>query len=184
MISTRFDREIGRDEASEREDRRVVADEEWRQEFPDPRVWFRGVNVTTPDPAAVSSVVQLAERQGLRVVDDDQVVRLVELLRVVCRLREIPLLVVRTQSLRRALEAIVNRLRDTEEGVVAADELPVGHQSEIAEEWDLGAENLGDAASVGRRAHVQYPSAAQGTGQLAQLGDHVAGARFIPVDRL
>ena len=72
------DREVGRDEPTEREHRRVVANDERLEEAPDGRVGLGGVDVAAPDPPAWSGAVQLEQGERLRIVDHDEVVVLVE----------------------------------------------------------------------------------------------------------
>ena len=79
----------------------------------------------------------------------------------------------------------MDRLGDAEEGLVAADELPVGGEAEVAEERDLGAEDLGDTATVRRRAHVEHAAASERRRQLAEQRDGLtAGAGAVAVDGL
>ena len=54
-----------------------------------------------------------------------------------------------------------------EELVAAVDHLPLGLDAEVAEQRDVRREQLGDAAAVRGRVHVQHPRAAQRRGQLA-----------------
>jgi hypothetical protein len=83
--------------------------------------------------------VELPEREWLRIVHDDEVILLVEESRVLLRVGQVALLIRGAQPFGRTLEPVVDRLGHSEEGVVAADQLPVGCQSEVAQQRDLRA---------------------------------------------
>ena len=86
-------REVRGDEAPHGEDRGVIAVQEGPQEGPDLGVGFGGVDVAAPDPTGVPAAVQFGQREGLGVVDDDDVVAVVvERVGVARRLGEVPLL--------------------------------------------------------------------------------------------
>jgi hypothetical protein len=73
-------------------------------------------------------------------VNEDEVVLLGELGRVGPRVGEVGRLLVTGQRARRALQPIVDGLRDVEERLVAADDLPVGDNAEILEQRNDRAE--------------------------------------------
>jgi hypothetical protein len=74
----------------------------------------------------------------------------------------------------------VDGLGHCEERVVPAHEVPVGYQREVAEQRDLGAQDLRDTTAVRRGADVQHARAAQRGSKLAQRGDCL-GARIVQV---
>ena len=94
-------------------------------------------------------------------MDDDVVELALEQQRVVEHLLEVGALHRRGPLERRALQRVVHLLRDAEELVAAVDHLPLGLDAEIAQQRDVGGEQLGDAAAVRGGVHVQDP----GTGE-------------------
>ena len=113
------------------------------------------------------------QRRRLRVVDHDVVELALEEQRVVEHLLEVRALHRRGPLERRALQRVVHLLRDAEELVAAVDDLPLGLDAEIAQQRDVGGEQLGDAAAVGRGVDVEDPGA-----------DERRGGGADPLDRL
>ena len=110
----------------------------------------------------------------LRVVDDDVVVVVLELLRVERVVAVKRLLLLRRQPLGVALERVVNRLRDREELVLALDDPPLHVQADVLHEWDQGVVDLGHATPEGRRREMDDPLSLQRFGQSADLVHHPA----------
>ena len=76
-------------------------------------------------------------------------------------------------------------LRDPEERLVSADELPVGRDPEVSEQRDLRPQDLGDPAAVRCRAHVQHAASTERCGQFSKARDgFTAGTRLVAVDGL
>src|SRR5918995_5080370 len=75
-----------------------------------------------------------------------------------------------------SLQAVVDRLGNREEGLVASDQLPVGQKTQVTQEGYLGAEDLGDPAAIRGGVDVNDTRALQGSGEFAQLG-HSLGTR-------
>ena len=61
----------------------------------------------------------------------------------------------------------MHELRDAEELVAAVDHLPVGFDAEVAQQRDVGSQQLRHAAPVRRRVDVQHPGASQRRCELA-----------------
>jgi hypothetical protein len=154
-----LDRNIGWGKAAEREDRRVVALEVGLQKVPDLEVGLGGVNVAAPDPPRRPLAVQPEQGQGLGVVDYHEVILLFEQLCVAGGVGEVGLLFGRCQFAWGSLQSVVDRLGDREEGLIASDQLPVGQDTEVAQQGDLGSEDLGDPAAVGSGVDVENPRA-------------------------
>ena len=74
-----------------------------------------------------------------------------------------------------ALQRVVDLLRDGEELVAAVDDLPLGLDAEVAEQRNVGGEELGDAAAVGGRVHVEHPLARERRGE-ARIRSSVPGS--------
>ena len=104
---------------------------------------------------------QVRDRHRLRVVHDADVEALGERREV---LFDRPQVVDLHRRLPRdllvALEAVVDRLRDLEELLVAVDDAPLRGDAEVIEQRDLREEDLGDAAAVLGRVDVQDRSPA------------------------
>ena len=107
------------------EDGGVVAADRGQQEVHHRRVRRREVDVAAPDPACGRVREVVDHRHGLRVVDDDDVVVVGEVGRVLGVVAGEDLLLLRRQPLRIALDRVVDRLRDVEELVLARDDPPL-----------------------------------------------------------
>jgi hypothetical protein len=153
------------------------------------RFWIRlgRLDVAAPHPARVARALHGQHGRRLRIVDDDEVVAVLEPLGVPRRRGEVGVTVGLAQRLRIALEPVVHRLRDPEEGLVADDHLPLDVQPEVAEERHARAQQLGDAAAVRRGVQLQDPCTAQALGlAVERLQDvdrddvEVRGKRTLP----
>ena len=123
-------------------------------------MWQRQIHfVLVGRDALVARVV--AHRRGLRVVHHDVVPLAFELQRVVEHALEVDALHLRRPLDVGALQRVVHGLGDREELVAAVDHLPLGVDADIAEQRDVGGEQLGDAAAVRGRVDVQHPGAAR-----------------------
>ena len=113
-------------------------------------MWQRQIQRLSPRPCSSS------ERERLRVVHDD---RCRSSRRAAARCASTaPDTAARQSESRPVPRRLAGRCAwpwSREERIVAADELPVGDQSEIAQQRYLRTKNLGDTAAVRRRAHVQ-----------------------------
>ena len=79
----------------------------------------------------------------------------------------------------------MDRLRDAEELVAAVDDLPLGLDAEIAEQRDVGREELGDAAAVRGGVDVEDPGTGERRGGGADALDRlVAGDLAVVVEVL
>lgn len=84
-----------------------------------------------------------------------------------------------------ALEAVMDRLRDLKERLVAADQPPVRHQALIVEQWHDRPEQLGHASSVGSGVDVENPSATQSpSGILDSIEDLVRSDASVRRERV
>ena len=129
-------------------------------------MWQRQIHFVlscaTPGVAGV-----LEHRGGLRVVHHHVVPLAFELQRVVEHPLEVDALHLAVPLDVGALQRVVDVLGDGEELVAAVDHLPLGLDPEVAEQRDVRREQLGDAAAVRGRVHVQHARAAQRRRQLA-----------------
>ena len=159
-----------------RVDRPVVAADEGQQIVVEGRVGRRGVDVAAPDPACL--VVAADRRPGsqrarLGIVDHDEVVVARELLGVAA----IDLLVERADLVGeldgRALQAVVEALRDVEELAVGRHDLPLGLQADIVHQRQQRVEDLGDPAAERGRVDVQDALALKRRRELLDLGEKV-----------
>ena len=121
-----------------------------------------------PGPAA------LDELDGLRVVDEDQVVAQVERAQVLLRGGGEDLPVARRERDRLAVERVVDPLGDGEELLAAAHDVPARVDADLAQQRHQAVQDLGDAAADGGRVDVLHAPAAQPLTQEAELVD---GAR-------
>ena len=152
------------------EDRRVVALDRRQQHVEDLLVRGREVDVAAPDPPRAPLREGVDHRDGLRVVDDHVVVvRLRELARVLRVEAGEDRLVLLAQRALRALQAVVDRLRDLEELVLAVDDPPLDVESRIGHQRHEGVVDLGDAAAERRRRHMRDALALQRLGQPLDL---------------
>ena len=141
------------------------------EELPHLRVGVGEVDVAAPDPLGVlvrdARVARVVEhRGGLRVVHHDVVPLAFELQRVVEHPLEVDAFHLAVPLDVGALQRVVDVLGDGEELVAAVDDLPLGLDPEVAQQGNVGREQLGDAAAVRGRVHVEHPGAAQRRGQL------------------
>ena len=102
------------------------------------------VDVAAPDPRGVRVVDgpparEVAQRRRLRVVDDDEVPLAFELERVRQHPLEVGVLHRRGPLDVGALEPVVDRLRDLEELVAAPDHLPLGFDTDVAQQRARGS---------------------------------------------
>ena len=171
MISHGQGRDVRRDEGIGGEHRGVVGRDVVAQECPHSLVRRGRVDVAAPDPASVAGVVVGAQRKRLGVVGDDDVVAVAELGSALRGLGQVLLALLGGERVVGPLQAVVDRLRDVEEPLIATDQPPLGNEAEVAQERDLGAQDLGHAAAVGSGAQVQHTQPAQGCGQAPQLRD-------------
>ena len=93
---------------------------------------------------------------GLRVVHHHVVPLALELQRVVEHALEVGALHLARPLDVGALQRVVDVLGDAEELVAAVDHLPLGLDAEVAQQRDVGREQLGDAAAVRGRVHVEH----------------------------
>ena len=156
-------RQVLRDVLRRGEDGVVVVVEIGRQEVPGgPR---GGVALVQPDVAAPQGheghrrAQEARQREGLRIVDDQHVARLEQRLQPggVLPARSLEDLAIRRAESRvaRAMDEIVESLRQREEGgVAAADDHPFRADAQVPEQPDDRGKHLGDAAARRRRVHV------------------------------
>ena len=133
--------------------------------------------MAAPDPLALLLallLLQYLEHPGrLRVVDDDEVVVFVQRVGVVfVHLEEQVAHLVRPGHLR-ALQPVVHRLRDGEEGFVPFEQPPLDLHPEVAHQRDLGIQELRDAAAECRARNVEDARALETLRSFAELGDHL-----------
>ena len=105
----------------------------------------------------------------LRVVDDHVVEGVRERLGVAEVVAAEDLLLLVRERARRALEGVVDRLRDVEELVLAVDDAPLGVEAGVAHERDERVEDLGDAAAESRRGEMKDALARERLGERLQL---------------
>ena len=114
------------------EDRRVVAPDRRQQEVEHLLVRRREVDVAAPDPVRARRREVVDHRRRLRVVDDHEVVLVRSNscgVQLVVAPEDLLLLVV--EAVRVALERVVDRLRDVEELVRAADDPPLDVEARV-----------------------------------------------------
>jgi hypothetical protein len=68
-----------------------------------------------------------------------------------------------------ALESVVDLFCDVEKGTVAANDPPVRDHTQVIEQRHGGTQELGHAATVGRRIQVKNPRSAELCRGLAQI---------------
>ena len=122
-------------------------------------MWQRQIHVVFFSLRAEPVAQEAQDRRRLGVVHHDEVVLAVEEQRVVEDLLEVDLLHLLRPVEIRALQRVVDALGDAEEEVAALHDLPVGVEADAAEQRDVGGEQLGHPAAVGRGVEVQDPSA-------------------------
>jgi len=94
-------------------------------------------------------------------VDDDHVVDLLEQGGVSLARRGVGGSLRLGQAPLGTLEAVVDRLRDREEALVARDHLPLGDEAQVVQDRDDRAQELGHASAVGGGVQVEDAQAAQ-----------------------
>ena len=161
--------QFGRHVVASVEDRRRVAPDRREQELEHLPVRRREVDVAAPDPVRARRREPVDHRARLRVVDDHEVVLVDELLRVQLVVAPVDRLSLVVQALRVALERVVNRLRDVEELVRAADDQPVRLEARALHQRHERVVDLRDAATERCRRNVGDPLAGQRLGQPADL---------------
>ena len=158
------------------EDRRVVLANRRQQHVEDILVRGREVDVAAPDPFRPPCGERVDHRNGLRVVDDHEVVRVrVEDGRVLGVVPREDLAVVRRQPAGVALQAVVDRLRDVVELVGAADHPPLDVEARIGHQRHERVVDLGDAAAECGRRHVHDALSAQRLRKARDLVHEAAG---------
>ena len=110
----------------------------------------------------------------LRVVDDDVVVLVLELLRVERVVAVERLLLLRRQTERVTLERVVDRLRDREELVLAVDDPPLDVEADVLHQRDEGVVDLGHAAAERRRRDMDDSLPLERLGETADVVHHPA----------
>jgi hypothetical protein len=128
--------------------------------------------------------VERQDCRRLRVVDDDHVVRLLEQGGVSLARRGEGCPLGLGQAPLGTLEAVVDRLRDREEALVARDHLPLGDEAQVVQDWDHRAQQLGHTPAVGGGVQVEDAQAAQFVRQLAKpVEDRVGGDASVGFER-
>ena len=162
----------------QRVDGRVVAVDRRQQVVVEALVGRRRVDVAAPDPpggAVLAERDEVADRERLRVVDDDEVVGPRELGGVGAA----DVLVEGTRGRREVdrvpLQAVVEALGDVEELGGRREDLPVRLQPDVADQRHQGVEDLGHAAAEGGGVDVQDLAALEPLGELVDLGHQVFG---------
>ena len=118
----------------------VEAVEMLANERPHIRIGRRRVDVTSPHPSAGPPRTQAEDPGRLWIVQKDKVVLALEQLGVSTRRAQVGLPLRFGESLRAALEPVMNLLRDLEEPLVAADDPPVRDDAEVVEERHNGSQ--------------------------------------------
>ncbi len=141
--------------------------------------------MAAPDPARRAPAVQGAQGDGLGIVHEHEVVLLLQPRRIALGGLAENVAAGLIQARLGALQGVVEPLGGLEEGLVPVNDLPVRHQPQVAQQRHHRAQQLGDAAAVGRGVDVQHPGAAQRAGpalQLVQGG--VGGEPPVVIERL
>ena len=168
----------GGSEGAPREYERVDLLEVRAQERPGalgPLVGLVGSDVAAPDELRAGARHRGGETGRLRVVDQDDVVRTHEreqLVRIAAQslLVVAPLRVAKGAAIPgRAVEPVVNALRDLEEAGVALDHEPADVEPRAASVGQQRLQHLGDAAARGGRVDVEDRSASHR--RLGRLGN-------------
>ena len=125
-------------------------------------------------------------RDRLRVVDDHEVVVVLRELRRVLRVEAgEDRLLLRGQRARRALQAVVDRLRDVEELVLAVDDPPLDVEARVRHQRHERVVDLGDAAAERGRRDVHDALALQRLGEPLDLVHQTArDQRGVVAERL
>ena len=125
--------------------------------------------MAAPDPVRARVFEVVDHPGGLRVVDDDEVVVVLELARVQLLVapEDLPLLL--GQALRVSLKRVVDRLRDVPELLGALDDPPLGLEPGILHQRDQRVVDLRDTASEGRRRQVHDTLPGERLGQPLDL---------------
>ena len=132
----------------------VVAGQRGQEEREHVGIRRREVDVAAPDPGRARVREPVDHRRGLRIVDADEVVVVLELLCVQLVVALEDLLLVGGQADLGALERVVDRLRDVEELIRALDDPPLDVEPGVAHQRNQRVVDLGDAAAEGRRGQV------------------------------
>ena len=106
---------------------------------------------------------------GLRVVDDDEVVVVLELLRIQLLVAPEDLALLLVEPLRISLERVVDRLRDVVELLRAADDPPLDLEPGVLHQRDERVVDLRDAAAERRGRQVDDALAGQRLGEPPDL---------------
>ena len=132
--------------------------------------------MAAPHPALGLLGHELAQRRGLRVVDQAHVPAAGQLARVdlVVAPPGRPLLLV--EVLGRALQRVVHQLGRVEELFAAVDHLPLAVEPDVAHQRHERVQDLRDAAAERGRGDVHHALALQRLRQLADFGDQLAPA--------
>ena len=129
------------------EDRRVVRADRREQEVEHGAIRLREIDMAPPRPVAAHVTCVRDHTGRLRIVDDDEVVVALERIRIQDLVALEDLLLLRDETGRIALEAVVDRLRDVEELVPALDDPPFDVEPRVSHEWHERVKNLGHASA-------------------------------------
>lgn len=100
------------------------------------------MDVGTPHPAGLTPSLQEGEGRRLRIVDDHDIVLLFQPRRLAPAVVQVGRLLLGAEGPVRALQRVVHGFRHLEEGLVSADDLPVGHQAQIVQQADERTQEL------------------------------------------
>lgn len=139
-------------------------------------MWGRQVDVTAPDPAALTAPLVLEtveEHRRLRVVDEHEVEPVDQDLRVGSHALHVDVGHLGRPRRLAPLQPVVDRFGDREELLGAQEHRPRHLHAEVGEQRDLGGEQLRNAAAEGGAVHVQHPRILQWAGNLAESLDRI-----------
>lgn len=94
--------------------------------------------MATPDPANGVRPPKRGYRQRLRIVGHDEIVVVLQQVRVSGVVREVDLCLGITQGTLRSLQCVVHGLGDREEGLVAGYDAQVGLEAQVLQQRHLG----------------------------------------------